>query len=101
MASNFKIIHHQNGNNLHIKLAGDFDGSSALELIETLNKYHGKVKKVIIQTGSLAAIHPFGLQVFQNNCKMNNLPGLLTFTGKHRSEMALDERQYPASFARG
>jgi anti-anti-sigma regulatory factor len=81
MASNFKILCYQKGDNLHIKLVGDFDGSSALELIETLNKHHGKVKKVIIQTGSLASIHPFGLQVFQNNCKMNNLPGMLTFTG--------------------
>lgn len=100
MASNFKIICHQKGDNLHIKLAGDFDGSSAFELIDTLNKHHGKVKKVFIQTGSLASIHPFGLQVFQNNCKMNNLPGLLTFTGKHRNEMALEERQYQAYFAR-
>jgi anti-anti-sigma regulatory factor len=89
MASNFKIICHQKGDNLHIKLEGDFDGSSALELIDTLKKHLGKVKKVFIQTGSLASIHSFGLTVFQNNCKMNYLPGKLTFTGKYRSEMAL------------
>ena len=99
MASNFKILCHQKGNNLHIKLAGDFDGSSAYELIDTLNKHRGKIRKVFIKTCSLASIHPFGLQVFQNNCKMNNVPGMLTFTGKHRNEMALEERQYPASFA--
>ena len=29
MALNFKIYCHQNNDNLHLKLMGDFDGSSA------------------------------------------------------------------------
>jgi hypothetical protein len=36
MASNFRIYCHQNKDNLHLKLMGDFDGSSAYELINTL-----------------------------------------------------------------
>jgi len=42
MALNFKIICHKNSENLHLKLMGDFDGSSAYELINTLKKYNGK-----------------------------------------------------------
>ena len=38
MASNFRILKHQNGDNLHLKLAGNFDGTSAWEVFNTLKK---------------------------------------------------------------
>ena len=41
MASNFKIFIHRNDDNLHLRLMGDFDGSSAFELINAL-KAHTK-----------------------------------------------------------
>ena len=42
MASNFQIYSFKTRDSLHLKLAGDFDGSSAYELINTLTE-HGKV----------------------------------------------------------
>jgi hypothetical protein len=38
MASNFRIFCHQNSDNLHLKLMGDFDGTSPYESLETLRK---------------------------------------------------------------
>jgi hypothetical protein len=38
MASNFKLFLDETGDSLHLKLYGDFDGSSAHELIHTLKK---------------------------------------------------------------
>lgn len=56
---------HESSDNLHLRLTGDFDGSSAFELLEVLkNKAHG-VQKVFIQTSGLAEVHPFGLGVFE------------------------------------
>jgi len=88
MASNFKIFCRQKGDSLHIKIAGDFDGSSAFELVNTLNEHHAHIKNIFIQTCGLASIHPFGMRVFQKHCKLNRLSGRVTFTGKYRNEMA-------------
>ena len=82
MALNFKIAMQRNNGSLQLKLMGDFDGSSAFELINVLKEHHGKVAKVVINTNGLASIHPFGQGVFQKNCSINKLSRGLTFTGK-------------------
>ena len=38
MANNFRIMFHKNRENLYLKLVGDFDGTSAYELIETIKR---------------------------------------------------------------
>ncbi len=53
MASNFKIFPHRNNCSLQLQLAGDFNGSSAFELINVLKEHYGKVGKVVINTSSL------------------------------------------------
>ena len=83
MALNFRIFTRKSNGNLKLKLMGDFDGSSAFELINVLKKHCGKVGQVVINTGGLSSIHPFGLGVFQKNCSISNLPRRLTFTGKY------------------
>lgn len=88
MASNFKILIHRNDDNLHFKLMGDFDGSSAFELINALKAHYGEAGNVVINTCGLSSIHPFGLVVFQKNCPIDNLSCGLTFTGKHRDTIA-------------
>lgn len=88
MASNFRIFPHQNSENLHLKLIGDFDGSSAYELINTLEKYHGNGGKVFIHTCALSSVHPFGLEVFQKNCSVKKLSRNLTFTGEYGDTIA-------------
>ena len=88
MASNFKIFCHQNSDNLHLKLLGDFDGASAYELIHTLKKYHGNNGKVFIHTCALSSVHPFGLEVFQKNSSIKKLSQTLTFTGEYGATIA-------------
>jgi len=88
MASNFRIFSHQNSENLHLKLMGDFDGSSAYELINTLGKYNGNGGKVFIHTCALSSVHPFGLEVFQKNCSVKKLSQSLRFTGEYGATIA-------------
>ena len=88
MVSSFRIFCHQNSDNLHLKLMGDFDGSSAYELINTLKEYRGFFRRVFIHTCSLSSVHPSGLDVFQNNCDIKQLSRALTFTGEYGNRLA-------------
>ena len=67
MASNFQIYSFKTRDSLHLKLTGDFDGSSAYELINTLTKYGTGFWDIFIDTNNLKTIHPFGSNVFQKN----------------------------------
>jgi len=67
MASNFRIFVHRNSDSLHLKLAGDFDGTSAFELLDMVKKKGAGLRKVFIHTSSLKTIYPFGLQVFEKS----------------------------------
>jgi hypothetical protein len=67
MASNFKIFSFETSDSLHLKLEGDFDGSSALELINTLEEYGVGFRQILIDTNDLKTIYPFGRNMFQKN----------------------------------
>jgi anti-anti-sigma regulatory factor len=89
MASNFRISIHRNNRELHLKLRGDFDGSSGFELINTLKDHDGTAGKVVIHTGGLANIYSFGVGVFQRNCTFSRKsPRSLCFTGKYAKTLA-------------
>jgi hypothetical protein len=90
MASNFRISAHRNSENLHLKLTGDFDGSSAMQLINVLKKNaNNGVYKVIIHTSCLNDIYPFGLNTFHKNLHgLNGNTGRLLFTGEHANQMS-------------
>jgi len=88
MASNFKISLNKNNNSLHLNLTGDFDGSSAFELVNTLKEHNGNGAKIFINTGGLSCLHPFGLDVFQKNCTINKSCRDLIFIGEHATEIA-------------
>ena len=88
MATNFRICLHRNSENLHLKLIGDFDGSSACELIKTLEFNCRGASKVFIHTGRLNRIYPFGRQVFCNNLDIMHRQRLsLVFTGVKASQL--------------
>lgn len=72
MASNFKILLFETSDSLHLKLEGDFDGSSALELINTLEEYGVKFRQILIDTNDLKTIYPFGRNMFQKNLGRNH-----------------------------
>ena len=67
MASNFQIFSFKTKDSLHLKLSGDFDGSSAHELINTLINHSAGLWDIFIDTNNLKTIHPFGIDVFQKN----------------------------------
>jgi len=95
MASNFKIFIRRHNGSLQFKLMGDFDGSSAFELINTLNAYYGRGAKMVVNTEGLSAIHPFGLGVFQKNYYRNKLSRGLAFTGKYGDTFAPQKSKSP------
>ena len=90
MASNFQIFSFKTRDSLHLKLAGDFDGSSAYELINALTE-HGKGSyEIFIDTNELTSIHPFGKDVFQKNLRSSNkIYRNLVFIGKNGHEIGI------------
>ena len=67
MACNFRVAVHRNSENLHLRLEGDFDGSSAHQLLQMLGENGKGAGKIFIHTNGLKQIHPFGAAVFQKN----------------------------------
>jgi hypothetical protein len=89
VASNFKIFFCRHSNDLHFKISGDFDGSSACELLNVPGKNHNGISKIFIHAGSHTHMHPFGLSVFHKNLgavKRQSVP--IVFTGEKASKMA-------------
>ena len=85
MASNFQLFHNQNRDNLHLHMHGDFDGTSAYELINVLKKRKKEYFAVFIDTNDISQIHTFGIDVFHKNINLSikNF-GNLIFIGKHK-----------------
>ena len=67
MASNFNIKIGWNVDRIHLRLYGDFDGSSAHELLNLLRKIRQSDNKILIYTEGLNYVHPFGLNTFHKN----------------------------------
>ena len=67
MAHNFKISIHRKIDNLYIRLIGDFDGSSAWELINAIRENLNNFKFIQIDTSKLKKVYPFGREVFKSN----------------------------------
>ena len=67
MARNFNIYSFKTRDSLHLKLAGDFDGSSAHELINVLLDHSRDCFDIFIDTDGLKSLHPFGIEVFKKN----------------------------------
>ena len=85
MASNFHFFSQQEKDRLHLKLCGDFDGTSAFELIHVLNKHKTGSYKILIDTDDLNTIHSFGKDVFQKNLgTLSRQFDQLTFSGKNK-----------------
>jgi anti-anti-sigma regulatory factor len=90
MASNFRVLVHRNCDNVHLKLIGDFDGSSAHELINLLKDSVGKSGRIFIHTNQLRRVHPFGQSVFNNNLDfLNGEREQVVITGEHAEKLSL------------
>jgi len=90
MASNFQIYSFKTRDSLHLKLAGEFDGSSAYELINALTEHGKGLYEIFIDTNDLTTIHPFGKDVFQKKLRRSNkLFRNLVFIGKNGHEIGI------------
>lgn len=91
MASNFTIRHRRRKGVLHIKLGGDFDGSSAYELNHCLQNALKQDRRVIVQTDRLASLSAFGCAMFQKQFSSRpNIAGQVMFNGDYAHEIAPD-----------
>jgi len=92
MATNFKIATYRNSDNLHLKLIGDFDGSSACELLRLMKKGSRDFRRVFVHTNSLRTVYPFGRDIFQRN--LFHLKGRsvhIMFTGENWDQISPKE----------
>ncbi len=88
MAINFRIQRHKRNNELHISLIGDFDGSSAMELLHALHAHAGNALKIYIHTGFISSMAPFGEEVFKKRFSfLWKSDNILVFTGRYRNRM--------------
>ncbi len=89
MAANFNIFVHKNSENLHLKLMGDFDGSSACELLNVLKNNCIGASKVFIHTSCLKHINPFDRKIFHKNLEALNSQSIsVLFTGAEAPQLA-------------
>ena len=95
MASNFQIKFNRLEDSIHLKLYGDFDGSSAYELLHLLKNNSHDTLKIYIQTDGLKHIHPFGLNTFFRNFRIiNGCADRIVFTGKNAPALALPSHHW-------
>lgn len=84
MAANFRILARQDHGEVRVALAGDFDGSSACELVNFLQDAAPTHPHLIVDTRGLGIVHPFGVQVFQNRRGLlNSSAPRIALTGRH------------------
>lgn len=89
MANNFRISCRRKKDSLHVRLKGDFDGTSAYQLLHVLKDHSSAYRKILVNTGSLKEVHLFGKTVFRRNLDfLNRQPCDLLFTGQKASEFA-------------
>ncbi len=88
MGSYFRMSIRRKKRNMHLRLIGDFDGSSAYQLIEKLKKYCTKSDHVFIDTNALREIHTFGLNILSYHMlKLKGPLSNITFVGEHAERM--------------
>ena len=73
---------------MHLRLIGDFDGSSAYQLVDKLKEYCIKSDHVIIDTDALREIHTFGLNILSYHMlKFKGPLSNITFVGEYADRM--------------
>jgi stage II sporulation protein AA (anti-sigma F factor antagonist) len=84
MAANFRVNTKEISNqSMALQLFGDFDASSACELINAIDQSVKRSSKVAIDTNGLKTINAFGLDVFLlRMSKLNNTRADIKVTGR-------------------
>lgn len=88
MASNFEVSVDKMGKGFGLKLVGDFDATSAYELIYAIKKLPEDILKIFIHTDGLKDISPFGLAVFHRNMSpLDRQSRKIVFTGNRAAHI--------------
>lgn len=88
MASNFGISIDKISDGFGLKLAGDFDATSAYELIYAIKKLPEDTRKITICTDGLKNTYPFGLDVFHRFMRsLNGQSAKIVLTGNNVSKL--------------
>lgn len=87
MSQKFELSSHRTNDILHLQLLGEFDGSSACELIKKIREVGSGASQILVDTTRVQGVHPFGKTVLQNRLGpvSRKLIGL-AFTGTHKKE---------------
>lgn len=89
MASKFQICVDRNDQTLTVRLTGDFDRTSANELIEVLKGNRSGVTMAMIETNGLEYLDPTGKNLFQREIQsLQDFCYRLVFTGRNASQLA-------------
>jgi hypothetical protein len=89
MSTHFQIKVKRNNGDLYVSPDGDFDGNSALQLINLLVETYDGKGQVFIDTHKLRNICPFGCGAFRDRFSQTQLPShRLSFTGEKGYELA-------------
>lgn len=89
MASNFEITVDKYGHGFSLELTGDFDATSAYELIYAIKKLPEEARMIHVYTDGLKNIHPFGLDVFYRFIRSRRSnPANIVFAGKHALQLS-------------
>lgn len=84
MASNFGISVYRHNKILRLTLSGDFDETSALQLLSLMRNCLKETEKIIIYTDSICHIEPFGLNIFRYNLgSLVKYPRKFVFSGEN------------------
>ena len=89
MSAKFRIQSKRNVNSVSMQLQGDFDGTSAHELVNRLDACDRSLKKIAIDTDGLRSIDAFGLDVFISRMKLSPLSlNKIVFSGRFENNFA-------------
>ena len=88
MAANFQILSYKTRDSLHLKLNGDFDGTSAFELINIIKDHGDNFYQIFIDTSDLRTIYTFGRNVLQKNFGALKKLSNLIFIGENERYLA-------------
>jgi len=95
MASNFRIQALRRRNGIEFRLQGDFDGSSACELLNAMEDKCTSAARVIVDTSRLGQVYPFGRETFCNRLYLlKHLPIRLAFTGDKAGWIAPEHNRF-------
>jgi len=89
MSAKFKIESRTSNGNLHLSPSGDFDGTSAWELLNFIHESYKGKGRVFIDTNRLQQLCSFGCNTFRCGLNFSLLPAdRIFFKGKNGFDMA-------------